>query len=362
MKIVIRAGGIGTRLWPMSRKNNPKQFQKVVGNKTMIRTTYERIFDLAKKPDDIFMSINEQFIDKAKNEVPEIVDKNIIIETDTRNTGPAMCLEVCFLEKYCDSNDVIASLPSDDYISNSSIFRDLLLTTEKFIKENPEYILTPAICPNYPDTGYTYFKAGKNLWKNKKEVIFSVDSIVEKPNLEYCKDLIKTGIYYCHTGMYLWQLGHIVKLFKKFQPNMYKICSKMADDLFLNNKVSTKNRKLYSSLEKISIETVITNKTDKIAMSVSNQIGWSDLGKWHIIKKILKQNRENLVKGNVKSNNSENNLIYNINNKKIIVVNDINNLAIIDTKDALFISSLEKSADVKKIVEKLEEEKLENYL
>ena len=362
MKIVIRAGGIGTRLWPMSRKNNPKQFQKVVGSKTMIRTTYERIFDLAKKSDDIFMSINEQFIDKAKNEVPEIVDKNIIIETDTRNTGPAMCLEVCFLKKYCDSNDVIASLPSDDYISNSNIFRDLLLTTEKFIKENPEYILTPAICPDYPDTGYTYFKAGKNLWQNKKEAIFSVAGIVEKPNLEYCKDLIKTGIYYCHTGMYLWQLGHIMKLFKKFQPNMYKICSKIADDLFLNNKVSIKNRKLYSSLEKISIETAITNKTDKIAMSVSNQIGWSDLGKWHIIKKILKQNRENLVKGNVKSNNSENNLIYNTNNKKIIVVNDINNLVIIDTKDALFISSLEKSADVKKIVEKLEEEKLENYL
>ena len=271
MKIVIRAGGIGTRLWPMSRKNNPKQFQKVVGNKTMIRTTYERIFDLAKKPDDIFMSINEQFIDKAKNEVPEIVDKNIIIETDTRNTGPAMCLEVCFLEKYCDSNDVVASLPSDDYISNSSIFRDLLLTTEKFIKENPEYILTPAICPNYPDTGYTYFKAGKNLWKNKKEVIFSVDSIVEKPNLEYCKDLIKTGIYYCHTGMYLWQLGHIVKLFKKFQPNMYKICSKIADDLFLNNTLIANNL-IYNCIEYGIITLGGTETTPKIINNIIEQI------------------------------------------------------------------------------------------
>ena len=205
MKIVIRAGGVGTRLWPMSRKNNPKQFQKIAGDKTMIMTTCERIAPALDDSKDLFVSINESFEDILKKQVPEIDKKNIIIETDTRNTGPAMCLEVCFLMKTCSGTDVIASLPSDDYISDSDAFISLLKTSEEFILNNPDYILTPAVIPSWPDTGYTYFKAGKNLKENGEESIYSVADVVEKPNKDYCEELIKTGVHYCHTGMYLWQ-------------------------------------------------------------------------------------------------------------------------------------------------------------
>jgi mannose-1-phosphate guanylyltransferase len=362
MKIVIRAGGIGTRLWPMSRINNPKQFQKIIGEKTMVRTTYERVAPLLKSPDDLFLSVNKNFTKIAKQDIPEVKKKNIIIETDTRNTGPAMCLEVCYLKKFCQPNEIIASLPSDDYVSDSQAFRDLLLMTEEFILEKPNYILTPAIRPNYPDTGYTYFKAGENLQQSGEEAIYEVAQIVEKPNSDYCQELIKAGIYYCHTGMYLWQLGHIEKLFRKWQPTMYKICCQVVD-LIIQNKDWEKAKELYSQLEKITIETAITEKCDKIAMSVSNRIGWSDLGKWHVIKRILQRERKkNLVKGEVMINEAKNNLIYSNVDKKIIVVNAINDLAIVDTDDVLFISSLKDSAEVKKIVEKLKEEGKEKYL
>jgi len=362
MKIVIRAGGIGTRLWPMSRVDNPKQFQNIIGNKSMLRNTYERIAPLLDKPRDLFISVNQNFKDRTKKEIPEIENNNIIIETDTRNTGPAMCLEVCYLEELCGPDEVIASLPADDYISDNDAFCSLLLTTENFILNNSDYILTPAIIPAYPDTGYTYFKSGKNLHKREEEAIYSVADVVEKPNYEYCQELINTGIYYSHTGMYLWQFKHIVNLFKIHQKEMYESCKTIVG-LIKDKKDLKKARELYRELEKISIETAITNKVDKIAMSVSNKIGWSDLGKWHIIKRILSENEDNnTIKGEVVVSDSANNLIYSTLEKKIIVVNDINNLAIIDTEDALFITSLKRSDDVKRAVEKLKKEGKNNYL
>ena len=214
MKIVIRAGGNGTRLWPMSRVKNPKQFQKIIGDISMIRSTYERIAPLLSAKDDLFVSVNKAHDKTLKKEIPEIKKDHIILETDTRNTGPAMCLEVCYLEKFCKHKDIIASLPSDDFISDNEAFRDLLMETEEFLKVHPDYILTPAVKPDYPDTGYSYMKAGKNLKKAGVEAIYEVAGVVEKPNHDYLEEILKTGIYYSHTGMYVWQLGHIVNLFQ----------------------------------------------------------------------------------------------------------------------------------------------------
>jgi mannose-1-phosphate guanylyltransferase len=362
MKIVIRAGGIGTRLWPMSRTNNPKQFQVVSGDKTMIRTTYDRVAPVLKNKDDLFLSVNEKFQDRAMSEIPEVKRDRIIIETDTRNTGPAMCLEVCYLEKFCDAKEVIATLPSDDYISDSLAFRELLLATEEFILKNPDYILTPAIKPNYPDTGYTYFKAGENLQEKGEETIYAVADVVQKPNDDYCKEIINTGVYYCHTGMYLWQLGHISGLFQKHQKKMYDICTEVVD-LMVKKPGDKKIAEIYSQLEKISVESAVTEHAEKIAMSVSNRIGWSDLGKWHVIKRVLDSGeKSNLTKGEVMVKDGDNNMIYSNTDKKIVVVNDVNDLVVIDTEDVLFVSSLKNSAEVKKMVEQLKKEGKEEYL
>lgn len=328
----------------------------------MIRTTYERIAPLLKSENDFFVSVNQKFVDKTKDAIPEMSKNSMIVETDTRNTGPAMCLEVCYLEKFCDKEEVIATLPSDDYISDSAAFRELLLSTEEFVLKNNDHILTPAVRPDYPDTGYSYLKAGKNLQKKGEEAIYSVADVVQKPNADYCEELIKTGVYYCHTGMYVWQLGHIVNLFKKHQPGMYKVCSEIVD-MMLKDNGDKRIKEKYSKLEKISIESAITEHEEKIAMSVSNRIGWSDLGKWHVIKRILSgESEENLTKGNVIARDSNNNLIYSNVDKKIVVVNDLDNIAVIDTEDALYISSLENSAEVKKVVEKLKEDGKEEYL
>lgn len=362
MKIVIRAGGLGTRLWPLSRQNNPKQFQALLGDKTMVRTTYERIVGLLNQPADLFISINELMVKRLKLEIPEVPLSNIIVETECRNTGPAMCLEVCYLQKYCQPDDIIASLPSDDYISNNEAFADLLRSSEQFLHQNPDYILTPAVKPTVIDTGYSYLRAGQNLQNIGQESIFVVNDVVEKPNEDYCRELINSGVYYCHTGMYIWRLQTIADLFTQFQPGMYQTCQKVVD-LLIHYGNNEQIRQLYSQLEKMSIESAITDKVDKLAMSVSNRVGWSDLGKWPILYNILSDGTgSNVMKGQIVSRESKNNLVFCNLVDKLVVINDVSDLVVVDTGDVLFISSLKSANNIKDIIEDLKQRGLQKYI
>ncbi len=362
MKYVIRAGGIGTRLWPLSRKTNPKQFQNLVGEQSMIRMTYERLTPLIHGPEDVFVSVNERFVERFRELAPEIPAANQIIETDTRNTGPSMCLEVCYVAEFVDRGEIIASLPSDDFIGDVGAFQDLLRASEQFIKSHHDYILTPAVTPSYPDTGYSYFKAGKNLQQVGAEGIFEIDDIVEKPEPDFLKEIMKSGVYYAHTGMYIWRLGTVLDLFEKFQPGMFEICREVAK-IMVHDPSDPRIRAKYAELEKITIETALTEHVEKLAMSVSNRIGWSDLGKWHVVKRMAEsETSANVTRGTVVHSNATNNLLYSTVGKKVLVANDIHDLAVIDTKDALFISSLKQSADIKELLEKMKELGLEDHL
>lgn len=359
MKIVIRAGGQGSRLWPMSRQAWPKQFQKVVGDTSMLQATWERIKE-AFSADDIFVSVNKDLVAKLKAELPELKESNIIAESSARNTGPAMCLEVAWLKEFLGDEEIIASLPADDYISDTRAFHDLLKLSAEFIKNNPEHILTPAVRPTVIDTGYSYFKAGASLAEVGAEGIYAVERVIEKPEADHCRALIDSGDYYCHTGMYIWQLGHISRLFAELQSEMWATCQTVAK--LINSHEHSQARDLYDGLTKMTIESAITNQAPHIAMSVSDRIGWSDLGKWHIIKRMLSEEGHNLTKGEVIINDSKNNLIYNISDKRVVVVNDVEDLVIIDTNDTVYISSLKNSAEVKKCLEKLKEAGHDEYL
>ncbi|MFH0951285.1 MAG: sugar phosphate nucleotidyltransferase [bacterium] len=362
MKIVIRAGGTGTRLWPLSRQHLPKQFQKVVGDQTMVRTTYNRIKSLLTQPTDIFVSVNQQLVNQLTAEIPELVKTNIIVETSTRNTGPAMCLEVCYLAKFCQPQEIIASLPSDDYISNANAFCDLLRTSADWLQSHPDYIIMLAVHPTYVDTGYTYTKIGQPLSQSTNQAIYQVADVVEKPNEERCQELIDSGVYYCHAGMYIWQLSTIIKLFQELQPTMYQTCQRLVGLMLVDQPDWGVIKEEYEKLDKMTIESAITHRAQQVAMSVSDKVGWSDVGKWHIIKRILSNSKENLTKGEVYYHNAKNNLVYNNSAKKIIVLNGVDDLVIVDTGDVLLVSSLDKSAEVKKAVEELKKQNKNHYL
>lgn len=353
MKIVIRAGGTGTRLWPISRKDNPKQFQAITNEKSLIRNTVDRVKPLLAGKDDLFISVSRGMAGKLKKEIKEIKNNNIISEPAAKNTGPAICLESCVLAKRFGEDIIVASLPSDDYISNKKSFYGMLRAAEKFLKKNSGYIITPAVKPVYPDMGYSYIGAGKKMAGNGEGKIFQVAEWIEKPDVSRCKRIIKSKKYFCHTGMYIWKLGTILDLFREFQPKTYAICEGIVAGQDVRN---------YSNLEKITIETAITKKAPKIAVIVPEKIGWSDLGKWHVLAGIIGQDgRGNVVEGQTVALDTKNSLIYGPKDKLIATVG-LDGMVVVLTEDALLVCPKERSADVKSIVEELEKRKLKKFI
>jgi mannose-1-phosphate guanylyltransferase len=362
MKIVIRAGGGGTRLWPLSRKSKPKQFKKILNEKTLLQNTFERVKDAIKAENDLFVSVNESHKQEIIDELPSILPRQIIVEPAKRDTGPALCLEAAIIEFQVSDDPVIATLPSDDYINSAAAFVELMQQIEVFLNDNPEYIVTPGITPDTVDVGYSYIKTGKKF-SDLTDYIFSyeVDDWVEKPDYERCKQLIDSGEYFYHTGMYFWKLSTVISLFEKYQPEMLKKCREFVK---LSNEGKQEEAvEVFKSIEPVSIETAITKNTNKIAMVVSAKVKWSDVGKWYILGKLLNQDSKgNVVRGEHLGFETSNCVIVNDNPGKLITTLDVDNLAIIDSGNALFISNLQRSGEVKDIVKKLEEEDKEQYL
>jgi mannose-1-phosphate guanylyltransferase len=353
MKIVIRAGGVGTRLWPISRQNNPKQFQALVNDKSLIRDTFDRVKPLLESGGDIFISVNQEMAGKLKKEIPKLLDKNIIIEPESRNTGPAICLESCVLAKRFGEDVVAASLPSDDYISNKAAFCEMLRGAEKFLEKNPEYIVTPGAKPTYLDTGYSYIRSlTPALQESDSCLIFRVTDWVEKPALYQCKKLIQSGKYFYHTGMYVWKLKTILDLFRNLQPEMFGVCKNLAAGKGAD----------YAVLKKMTIESAVTFGAPKIAVIISDKIGWSDLGKWHIVAKMLPADKNgNVARGKILAIDTKNCLIYGSHDKLIATVG-LDNMVIAQTEDALLVCPKDRSDEVKKIVEELEKRGMKEYL
>ncbi len=356
MHIVIRAGGSGTRLWPLSRSAKPKQFLSITEDRPMIASTFARVAPMVGA-ENIFVSVNKALVATLNEALPELLPGHSIIEPVGRNTGPAMCLEICFLLDRLDPKTIVASLPSDDYISDEAAFRNLLAASEQCIERHPEYIVTPAIKPEYPEVGYSYLRAGEILESSGQEVMYAVTDIAEKPNRERCEELIESGIYYWHTGMYIWQLGRAAELFKLHQSAMFDTCQRIVS-LMKAGADSAEIEELYASLEKISVESALTDRVDSLAMSVSNHVGWSDVGKWSAVQRILGERAESDM---TVAQDSQGNLVIGTDPKKLIVLNHASNLAVIDTPDVLLISDLDSTEDIRDIIERLKKEGKENY-
>jgi len=356
MNIVIRAGGNGTRLWPLSRRSAPKQFQNIIGAESMLRQTVKRIRPLVSDK-ELWVTVNRALYEAKASELDAVAPEQLIIEPEARNTGPAICLEVCRLEKSLPLETVVASLPSDDYISDEEAFRDLLKASEIFIKEHPDYIIAPAVKPDYPEIGYSYLKAGQQLLDGGQEAMFAVADVIEKPNRDYCEELIESGLYYW-TGMYVWRLGRILELFEKYQPRMLALCRELVDC-----QDEKKQEELYSGLEKMSIESAITHRCETIAMSVSNRVGWSDVGKWPAVKRLSQSGSSDTVAlGQAFFHKSSESLVYNKSDKKLVVLNGVKNIAVIETDDVLLVSDLEATEDIKDILDELSKNGQTKYL
>ncbi|OGF28444.1 hypothetical protein A2331_05245 [Candidatus Falkowbacteria bacterium RIFOXYB2_FULL_34_18] len=358
MKLVILAGGSGTRLWPVSRKNTPKQTKPIIADKTLLVSTYDRLISGFRKS-DIYIATNRSQIDIISKQLPRFLSKNYIIEPDKKDTAAAIGFAAATLHKK-NSKEIMISINSDHYIKNEKDYIRTIKLVEKAINKKPTMGVLIGINPTYPETGYGYIKMGEQKDEIGKFKVFEVDCFKEKPSLKIAQEYLQKWEYLWNIGCFAWRVDTLLDLYKKYLPKMYKILKNIEKNI--EKEGGEKNiAKEFKKIEPISMDYGIIEKT-KDLLVIPADFGWADVGNWRTVKDILsKSKRGSITKGMVLNIEGSDNLVYNYSDKLITMVG-VRGMVVIETEDSLLLCPKEKAQDVKKIVDKLKIKKLDKYL
>ncbi|MDU2265750.1 mannose-1-phosphate guanylyltransferase [Clostridium celatum] len=336
---VIMAGGKGTRFWPLSTEDKPKQFLNLIGNETMIQMTVNRIKSIIPL-ERIFICTGEKYVNLVKEQLPDIKESNIIVEPEGRNTAPCIALSAMIIKRYYNDATMVV-LPSDHLINNEEKFRNILLKGNEFLKEekNHDSILTLGITPNRAETGYGYIKCGEAI----SEDIVRVDEFVEKPNLDKANEYLKLKNYLWNSGMFIWKTEAILNKIKEFIPYTYEALNNL--DYVKEEDVQKLINERYKYTDEISIDFAVLEKCKEIYV-IPSDIGWDDVGSWEAVERY----REKDSNGNISNSNfinidSKDNMI--INNMKKVVMIGIKDILAIELEDSIFIVNKDHINNIK---------------
>lgn len=359
---VILAGGGGTRLWPKSRNKTPKQFLKLTGNDTMMQVAANRIAQLISW-DRVIVVTNKQYIDEVKQELPQVPVQNIILEPKKKDTALAMLTGALYAQSL-DPEAIVANQASDHVITDEKEFNRVMKASVEVARDGKN-LVTVGITPTFPSSGFGYIKIGNDSTKLRSGLtVFKVESFTEKPNVATAQAFISTGKYFWNANMYVWSSKALVNAFEKYMPDMYELTKPLLT--IQGDTFHQALPEIYEKAESISIDYAISEKADNLVL-IPGDFGWNDVGDWKVVydlgKKDLAGNvivAEDLQKVDTLTIESRDNLIHA--NGRLVALLGIEDMIIIDTPEILMVIPKNRSQDVKKLVERLKEEKQEQYL
>ncbi len=355
MYAVILAGGSGTRFWPKSREQLPKQLLKITGQGTMIQNTLDRMTPVIP-PDNTWVITNENHALETCRQLKPMgfCPSRLIAEPVGRNTAAAIGYSARILSE-SDPDATMAVFPADHAITTLEAFCELLQRAKTVAKKG--HLVTLGIKPLAPETGYGYIKQGQAL----EDGAFKVDRFVEKPDQQTAETYLKESGYYWNSGMFVWKVSTLLNEIKIHLPELHAQLDALATNTFEAKgqypyrMLNESGRNIFSSLKSISIDYGLMEKSNNTAVLPAN-IGWNDVGAWTALADVsVKDSRGNVIAGNVIAVDNSESIIQGGN--RLVATLGLKNMIVVDTPDALLVCPKDQAQDVKKIVEQIKLEK-----
>ena len=353
---VIMAGGIGSRFWPQSRENNPKQFLAIHGEDTLIRNTMSRLRGII--PDEnVFVVTHRRYVDQTREQLPTVPVENILAEPVARNTGPCIALAAIKLLAR-DPDAIMIALPADHVIRNTKRFHKALRSAIDKAQEK-DTLVTIGIEPTHPETGYGYVQYdGQAEHDRKTPEALPVRTFAEKPDIETAERFLDSGDFLWNSGIFVWRADAILNAIQHHLPKVFRAFDPLRDALGTAQETKAISE-AYAKSPTISIDYGVMERADKVFV-VPASFGWSDVGDWAAVHALRKKDRQgNTLKGNVILNDSSRCLIDA--NQRLVVLIGMHDTIVVDTEDALLICNRESTQQVKNIVDYLHAHRLEDY-
>ena len=346
--LVIMAGGVGSRFWPMSTAECPKQFIDVLGvGKSLLQLTMERFANIAS-PENVWVVTNEKYVDIVQEQLPDVPRTNILSEPCRRNTAPCIAY-VSWRIKTRDANANIVVTPSDHIVTHVAEFKRVINAALQFTGET-DAMLTLGMKPTRPETGYGYIQADLTSSSPRNKEIVRVDSFREKPDLQTALQYIERKNYFWNAGIFIWSVKTIINAFRIYQPAMNRLFESMTDIYGTEREQETINR-MYPECENISVDYAIMEKAEEIFVCPAD-FGWSDLGTWGAL---LMQTKHDLYGNSIIGNNvsvydTQNCIIHTTEEKKV-VVQGLDGYIVAEKDDTLLICKLAEEQKIRSFAE-----------
>ena len=356
---VIMAGGGGTRLWPLSRKNRPKQLLPLIGEQTLFQSTVARLEGYLPPERILVVTVAEQAAE-MRIQVPEIPEENYIIEPAPRGTASVVGLAAAILHKR-DPQAVMAVLPSDHFIRNRDLFHYLIKAAVDVARN--DYLVTLGITPTFPSTAYGYIQQGAPLPGDYKYPTYSVARFIEKPNEETAQKLLRAGDHSWNSGMFIWTTRRILAEMRLQMPELSAALEKISAADALQQAAVIKS--VWPDLKAETIDYGIMEKAERVAVLPAGGLGWSDVGSWSSLFEVLLPD----MSGNIVTNGhhlaleTNNTLVYGLpGTDRLVVTIGVDDMVVVDADDVLLVCKSDQAQKVKHVVEHLRKHRQEKYL
>jgi len=352
----IMAGGIGSRFWPVSRANYPKQFLDILNTgRTLIQATYDR-FAKFIPAENIFIVTLEQYKALVKEQLPEVPGENILYEPSRKNTAPCIAYISYKLQLLNPAANLICA-PADHIVTDDEEFKKICADALQFTS-HIKALVTLGIKPTHPNTGYGYIQYDQH---SVSENVFKVKTFTEKPDRELARTFMASGDFLWNAGIFVWQVKNIIRAFEKHLPEIHEVFETEKSRF---NTIAEKEaiERVYPQCVNISIDYGIMEKADNVYV-IPASFGWSDLGTWaSAYDNLEKDYLGNAVIGkNVMVFDAVNNIVH-AEDRKLVLLEGLEDFVIVDTKDVLLICKKDKEQEIKEYVAEIKRNKGDKYL